>query len=344
MAAEVVRAAHPTVGERILRAMPGPVAARIVAAMPAEHAGRWRALLQRRPARGGASCARTCGRAAATDPRTRGHEARRRRPARRAAGRRRARAAGRAVRRRPGRHHHLLGARRRPRLPIAVGAAAVHGRADGLPQPGRADGRGHRAGPDRTGAPALRRAGRRCGAGRTRGGQHRHDLRRIRRYRSGFRAVRHQPLHQRAGRRGDRVAAGATGQLPAGRAVTAAAVDGVPGLHRLGVHGQTRLGCRTARHPGADDADDGSGHRDRHRHPGHHAGAVGAVVHAVLCGGQETADRGLGAGTDRRDHRSRAHRGDRLLRRGGLRGHPAPRRAQHHRRGRRGGRPAATGR
>jgi len=52
VAAEVVRAAHPSVGERILRAMPGPVAARVVAAMPAEHAGRWRALLQRRPGRG----------------------------------------------------------------------------------------------------------------------------------------------------------------------------------------------------------------------------------------------------------------------------------------------------
>jgi sporulation protein YlmC with PRC-barrel domain len=52
VAAEVVRAAHPSVGERILRAMPGPVAAGIVAAMPAEHAGRWRALLQRTPGRG----------------------------------------------------------------------------------------------------------------------------------------------------------------------------------------------------------------------------------------------------------------------------------------------------
>ena len=52
VAAEVVRAAHPSVGERTLRAMPEPVAARVVAAMPAEHAGRWRALLQRRPGRG----------------------------------------------------------------------------------------------------------------------------------------------------------------------------------------------------------------------------------------------------------------------------------------------------
>ena len=51
VAAEVVRAAHPSVAERILRAMPGLVAARIVAAMPAEHAGRWRELLARAPAR-----------------------------------------------------------------------------------------------------------------------------------------------------------------------------------------------------------------------------------------------------------------------------------------------------
>jgi hypothetical protein len=42
LTADVVRAAHPFVGERVLRAMPDADAATIVAAMPAEHATRWR--------------------------------------------------------------------------------------------------------------------------------------------------------------------------------------------------------------------------------------------------------------------------------------------------------------
>ena len=49
MAAEVVRAAHPDVGERMLRAMPDATAARIVAAMAAEHADPWRHRLASAP-------------------------------------------------------------------------------------------------------------------------------------------------------------------------------------------------------------------------------------------------------------------------------------------------------
>jgi len=50
LAAEVVRASHPDVGERMLRAMPDTAAARIVAAMPAEHAEPWRDRLAHSPA------------------------------------------------------------------------------------------------------------------------------------------------------------------------------------------------------------------------------------------------------------------------------------------------------
>lgn len=49
-AASAVQAAHPEVGERVLRAMASALADRIVASMPAEHRGRWRARLARRPA------------------------------------------------------------------------------------------------------------------------------------------------------------------------------------------------------------------------------------------------------------------------------------------------------
>lgn len=50
IAADAVRAAHPTVGERVLRAMPGEATEQIVAAMPVEHARRWRARLAHMPA------------------------------------------------------------------------------------------------------------------------------------------------------------------------------------------------------------------------------------------------------------------------------------------------------
>ncbi len=49
-AADAVRAAHPEVGERMLRALSESEAERIVASMPPEHAGRWRDRLSRRPA------------------------------------------------------------------------------------------------------------------------------------------------------------------------------------------------------------------------------------------------------------------------------------------------------
>lgn len=49
-AADAIRAAHPVVGERVLRAMSDAQAAEIVAAMPAEHATRWRATLTAAPA------------------------------------------------------------------------------------------------------------------------------------------------------------------------------------------------------------------------------------------------------------------------------------------------------
>jgi hypothetical protein len=50
IAADAVRAAHPAVGERVLRAMPGEATEQIVAAMPVEHARRWRARLAHMPA------------------------------------------------------------------------------------------------------------------------------------------------------------------------------------------------------------------------------------------------------------------------------------------------------
>ena len=50
VAADVVRTAHPVVGERVLRAMPDGDAAEIVAAMPADHATRWRDRLAHSPA------------------------------------------------------------------------------------------------------------------------------------------------------------------------------------------------------------------------------------------------------------------------------------------------------
>lgn len=49
IAAGVVGAADPLVGERLLRAMPEGDVAKIVAAMPAEHATRWRARLAQSP-------------------------------------------------------------------------------------------------------------------------------------------------------------------------------------------------------------------------------------------------------------------------------------------------------
>jgi sporulation protein YlmC with PRC-barrel domain len=49
-AADALRAAHPLVGERLLRAMPKAVAAEIIAAMPAEYALRWRARFAAAPA------------------------------------------------------------------------------------------------------------------------------------------------------------------------------------------------------------------------------------------------------------------------------------------------------
>ena len=100
--------------------------------------------------------------------------------ARSAAAARRARPgpAGRTLRRRPCRHHDLLRARRRLRLPAAVGAAALDGGADGLPRPRGATGRGHRPGSDRPHPAPLRRRGRgRCPGG-ARGGQPGHRRRR----------------------------------------------------------------------------------------------------------------------------------------------------------------------
>jgi hypothetical protein len=49
VAADVVRIAHPVVGERVLRAMPVTDAAQIVAAMPAETGSRWRDRLAHSP-------------------------------------------------------------------------------------------------------------------------------------------------------------------------------------------------------------------------------------------------------------------------------------------------------
>jgi len=45
-----VRASHPDVGERMLRAMPGTESERIVSAMPPEHAAPWRQRLAHAPA------------------------------------------------------------------------------------------------------------------------------------------------------------------------------------------------------------------------------------------------------------------------------------------------------
>ncbi len=49
LAANTIRASHPSVGERILRAMAGNAAADVVAVMPASHATHWRYLLAHPP-------------------------------------------------------------------------------------------------------------------------------------------------------------------------------------------------------------------------------------------------------------------------------------------------------
>ena len=224
-----------------------------------------------------------------------------------------------------------------------MGASLLHGRAGGVPRVGRQDGCGHRAGPDRAGAAALRGADRRCGAGRPRGGQYRNDVCRIRRYCSRFRHLRSQPLYQRPGGCGDRLVAGSAGQFPSRGTASSSAVDGVPGLHRLRLHGSSRLGRGASWHLCADHAIDRRGDCDRHRHPGHHAGAMGSVVHAVLRRRQEASHRGPSPRTGRRHHRCRAHRCDRVLRRRRVCGDTAPRRPAHRRRRRRRGGLAATG-
>lgn len=154
---------------------------------------------------------------------------------------------------------------------------------------------------------------------------------------AGFEIFGDQSLLSVPGSRGDGVPAGPAGKFPPRRAAVADAVDGVPGLHRLGLSvahpdwGAALHGTVVPSMPltGEDD-------RDRHGNPGDHAGAVGPVVHAVLRGGQEVAGGGLSK-LERIDVVTGAVLTGVIgfFRRRGLRGHPASGRPHHHRRRRR---------
>ena len=255
--------------------------------------------------------------------------------ARCAAGGGRSGIARRPVRRRPGRDHDLLRTRSGPRLPIVVGSAFVHRRPCALSRPRSTHGCGHRAGPHRPGTTAVRRAVGRCRAGRAPGRQRRHDLCRVRRDRRRRRTFRDQSLRECPRRGGHRFPTGTAWQLSSCRAFPAAAVDGLPRLHRIRCAGAPGLGSRGPRNAGAQPANQQRDHRYRHRHHRHHTRPVGALVHPVLRRRQEAPHRGPLARAGGRGHGRPAHRHYWLLRGGGMCGDAASRRPYHPRRCRR---------